>query len=118
MNVPTAGQKRFVIVAATGMVGGIHPSLCARVPRRWTCDGYRAQKGEQSSSMRRTRSGGDHGETKRKPVFARAPVGKLAQNQDQRCGKFNSSRRKHKVPVKTSSALLRENQEVLIGKKS
>ena len=22
MNVPTAGQKRFVIVAATGMVGG------------------------------------------------------------------------------------------------
>jgi hypothetical protein len=26
--------------------------------------------------------------------------------------------RKHKVPVKTSSALLRENQEVLIGKKS
>jgi bifunctional non-homologous end joining protein LigD len=27
----------------------------------------------------RTRLGGDHGETKREPVFARAPVGKLAQ---------------------------------------
>jgi len=31
----------------------------------------------------RTRPGGDHGETKREPVFARAPVGKLAQNQGQ-----------------------------------
>jgi hypothetical protein len=42
----------------------------------------------------RTRSGGDHGETKRKPVFARAPVGKLAQNQGQNAAR-DCSRRDH-----------------------
>src|SRR6266436_3039884 len=43
----------------------------------------------------RTRSGGDHGETKRKPVFARAPVGKLAQNQGQNAAR-GSNRRRHR----------------------
>ena len=47
MNVPTAGQKRFVIVAATGMVGGYTLRYALEHPAVGTCDGYRAQKGRR-----------------------------------------------------------------------
>ena len=48
MNAQTAGQKRLVIVGATGMVGGYALRYALDHPARWTCDGDRAQ--ERSAS--------------------------------------------------------------------
>ncbi len=44
MNVPIAGQKRLVIVGATGMVGGYALRYALEHPAVGTCDVNRAQE--------------------------------------------------------------------------
>jgi hypothetical protein len=81
-GIPRFGQARDFKKALTER--GIHS-----VRRRHRRPGHRVLP-----CGARTRSGGHHGETKRKPVFARAPVGKLAQNQGQNAAR-GCNRRHH-----------------------
>jgi len=103
MNVPTAGQKRFVIVAATGMVGGYTLPYALEHPAvgRVTVIGRR--KVGAGNMPAAEKIGGDHSARTKIIGPLNPPGGACSEVIAQLVGRFDSARSKEKPQARRAA---------------